>query len=113
MRGRQHGTIVNIVSIAGHQAFAGWGAYCASKFGLMGLSKTLAAEERTYGIRVIAICPGAVNTPLWDAETVRVDFDRSAMLPPETVAQSILHTILLPDQAVIEELVLMPRGGTL
>lgn len=111
MRSRQHGTIVNIVSIAGSQAFAGWGAYCASKFGLMGLSKTLAAEERTYGIRVIAICPGAVNTPLWDAETVRVDFDRSAMLPPETVARSILHTILLPDQAVIEELVLMPRGG--
>lgn len=113
MQSRQHGTIVNIVSIAGRQAFAGWGAYCTSKFGVMGLSKTLAAEERTHGIRVIAICPGAVNTPLWDAKTVRVDFDRSVMLPPETVARSILHTILLPDQAVIEELVLMPRGGAL
>lgn len=113
MRTRQQGTIVNVVSIAGRQTFAGWGAYCASKFGLMGLSKTLAAEERTHGIRVVAVCPGAVNTPLWDTETVQVDFDRSAMLLPETVAQSILHTVLLPDQAVVEELVLMPKGGAL
>ncbi len=113
MRSRQQGTIINIVSIAGRQAFAGWGAYCASKFGLMGLSKALAAEERTHGIRVIAMCPGAVNTSLWDNETVRVNFDRSAMLSPETVAKSILHTILLPEQAVVEGLVLMPRGGAL
>jgi len=113
MRIRQQGTIINVVSIAGRQTFAGWGAYCASKFGLMGLSKTLAAEERTHGIRVVAVCPGAVNTPLWDAETVQGDFDRSAMLSPEAVAQSILHTVLLPEQAVVEELVLMPRGGAL
>jgi len=113
MRIRRRGTIINVVSIAGRQTFAGWGAYCASKFGLMGLSKTLAAEERAYGIRVVAVCPGAVDTPLWDAETVQVDFDRSVMLSPETVAQSILHAVLLPEQAVMEELVLMPSGGVL
>jgi len=111
MRARRRGTIINVVSIAGRQAFAGWGAYCVSKFGLMGLSKTLASEERAYGIRVIAVCPGAVNTSLWDAERVQVDFDRSAMLSPEIVAQSILHAALLPEQAVVEEIVLMPSGG--
>lgn len=78
IRSRQHATIVNIVLIAGRQAFAGWGAYCASKFGLMGLSKTLAVEERTHGIRVMAVCPGTVNTPLWDAETVRADFNAAS-----------------------------------
>lgn len=112
MQARQRGTIINVVSIAGRQAFAGWGAYCASKFGLMGLSKTLAAEERTHGIRVTALCPGSVNTPLWDTETVHADFDRSAMLSPESVAQSILHVAFLPEQAVVDELVLMPGGGT-
>lgn len=112
MRSRQRGTIINVVSIAGRQTFAGWGAYCASKFGLMGLSKTLAAEERIHGIRVTALCPGSVNTPLWDTETVHADFDRSAMLSPETVAQSILHVAFLPEQAVVDELVLMPGGGT-
>jgi short-subunit dehydrogenase len=111
MRSRRRGTIINVVSIAGRQTFPGWGAYCASKFGLMGLSKTLAAEERTHGIRVTALCPGAVDTSLWDTETVHADFDRSAMLSPESVAQSILHAALLPSQAVVDELILMPSGG--
>jgi len=111
MRDRRRGTIINVVSIAGQQAFPGWGAYCVSKFGLMALSKTLAAEERGHGIRVIAICPGSVNTPLWDADTVDADFDRKAMLHPETVADSILFTALLPEEAVIEELTLMPSAG--
>lgn len=112
MRDRRQGTIVNVVSIAGQQVFPGWGVYCASKFGLMALSKALAAEERANGIRVSAICPGSVNTPLWDTETVQADFDRSAMLTPEIVAETILHTVLLPQQAVIEELILMPNAGT-
>lgn len=113
MRDRKQGTIINVVSIAGQQVFPGWGAYCVSKFGLMALSKTLAAEERANGIRVTAICPGAVNTPLWDTDTVQANFDRSVMLTPEIVAQSILQTVLLPAQAVIEELTLMPSAGTL
>lgn len=113
MRDRHKGTIINVSSIAGQQVFPGWGAYCVSKFGLMALSKTLAAEERANGIRVSAICPGAVHTPLWDTETMDLGFDRSAMLTPETVAHSILVTALLPEQAVIEELTIAPSAGTL
>ncbi|HEY9747089.1 MAG TPA: SDR family oxidoreductase [Allocoleopsis sp.] len=111
MRDRQQGTIINVISIAGQQVFPNWGAYCASKFGLMALSKALAAEERANGIRVSAICPGSVNTPIWDTDTVQADFDRSAMLTPEIVAQVILQTVLLPEQAVIEELTLMSNAG--
>ncbi|BAY09613.1 SDR family oxidoreductase [Calothrix sp. NIES-2098] len=113
MRDRGSGTIINIVSIAGKQAFANWGAYSVSKAGLIALSQTLAQEERAHGIRVTAICPGAVNTELWDTETVHANFDRSKMLTPEIVAQSILHTALLPPQAVIDELTLMPSAGVL
>ena len=113
MRDRGKGTIINVASVAGKEPFPNWGAYSVSKAGLIALSKTLAAEERTHGIRVTAICPGAVNTELWDTETVHLDFDRSAMLTPEIVAQSILHTALLPDQAVVEELILMPNAGVL
>jgi short-subunit dehydrogenase len=112
MRDRQHGTIVNVVSIAGQQVFPDWGAYSVSKFGLMALTKTLALEERQHGIRVSAICPGSVNTPLWDTETVHADFNRDAMLTADVVAQSILHIIRLPPGAVIEELTLMPHAGT-
>jgi short-subunit dehydrogenase len=111
MRSREQSTIINIASIAGYQAFPGWGAYNVSKAGLIALSKTLAAEERAHGIRVVTLCPGSVNTPLWDTETVQANFDRTRMLPPETVAQTILHAALLPPGAVIEELTVMPSAG--
>jgi NAD(P)-dependent dehydrogenase (short-subunit alcohol dehydrogenase family) len=112
MRSRHCGTIINVISVAGRQAFPDWGAYCASKFGLMGMTKALAQEERSYGIRVVALCPGAVNTPLWDSNTVNADFDRSQMLTPEDVADAIVHAALLPQNVVLDELVLMPNAGT-
>lgn len=113
MRYRKKGTIINVASVAGQQPFPSWGAYSVSKAGLIALSKTLATEERERGIRVTAICPGAVNTEFWDTETVHLKFERSKMLTPEIVAQSILDTALLPEEAVVEELTLMPSAGVL
>ncbi|HEY9665340.1 MAG TPA: SDR family oxidoreductase [Coleofasciculaceae cyanobacterium] len=113
MRSQRRGTIINVASVAGQQPFPTWGAYNVSKAGLIALSKTLAAEERSHGIRVVTICPGAVNTSLWDTDTVQVDLNRSAMLTPEIVAQSILHAAMMPEQAVIESVTLMPSDGTL
>ncbi|MFN6538501.1 MAG: SDR family oxidoreductase [Nostoc sp. EkiNYC01] len=113
MRDRGRGTIINIASIAAKQPFPSWGAYSVSKAGLIALSQTLAQEERAHGIRVTTISPGAVNTEIWDTETVNANLDRSKMLTPETIAQSILHTVLLPQQAVIDELTIMPSAGVL
>jgi short-subunit dehydrogenase len=113
MRDRQQGIIINVASIAAHNAFAGWGAYSVSKAALVSLSKILAAEERAHGIRVTIVTPGSVNTPIWDTDTVHADFDRTQMLTPDIVAQSIVHTALLPSQAVIDELILMPSAGAL
>jgi len=111
MRSAQRGTIINVVSIAGQQVFPQWGAYCVSKYGLLALSHTLAQEERPYGIRVCALCPGAVDTPIWD--TVPANFDRSGMLSAQTVAQTIRQMIDLPAEASIETLTLMPQAGVL
>ena len=113
MRQRRSGTIVNISSIASKQVFPNWGAYSVSKFGLMALTQAIAGEERANGIRVSAVCPGSVDTPLWDTATVQADFDRSTMLTAETVAQGILYTVLAPAGAVVEELIIMPSGGAL
>jgi short-subunit dehydrogenase len=113
MRQQHRGTILNVASIAGEQPFPDWGAYSVSKAGLIALSKTLAAEERPHGIRVVTLSPGAVNTPIWDTDSVKVDFNRSAMLTPEIVAQSILHAVMLPEQAVIDSVTLMPSAGAL
>ncbi|MBD2082792.1 SDR family oxidoreductase [Leptolyngbya sp. FACHB-17] len=112
MRSQKRGTIINIASIAAHQAFPDWGAYCVSKFGILALSKTLAAEERSHGIRVVTLSPGSVNTGIWDTETVNADFDRSAMLTPDIVADAILQAATMNDRAVVEEMILMPNAGT-
>ncbi len=112
MRQQQSGTIINVVSIAGQQVFPNWGAYSVSKFGLVALSKALAAEERINGIRVTAIYPGSVDTPLWDQQQVQADFDRSAMLTAEAVAESILYSANAPQTVTIEELTIMPSAGT-
>jgi NADP-dependent 3-hydroxy acid dehydrogenase YdfG len=111
LRHRKSGTIVNVSSIASKQVFPNWGAYSVSKFGLMALTQAIANEERVNGIRATAICPGSVNTPLWDTDTVQADFDRTTMLTPEMVAESILYAVLAPPGAVVEELIIMPSGG--
>jgi NADP-dependent 3-hydroxy acid dehydrogenase YdfG len=113
MRQRKAGVIVNVSSIAGKQVFPNWGIYSVSKFGLMALTQAIAGEERANGIRVTVVCPGSVNTPLWDTDTVQADFDRSAMLTPEMVAEGILYAVLAPAGAVVEELTIMPSGGAL
>ncbi|MCX5963248.1 MAG: SDR family oxidoreductase [Cyanobacteria bacterium] len=112
MRSQKRGTIINLSSVAAHQAFPNWGLYCVSKFGLLALTKTLAAEERSHGIRAISMSPGSVNTELWDTDSVQADFDRSAMLTPDVVAASILYAAQMPQGAAIEEMILLPTAGT-
>ena len=74
------GLVINISSHAARNAFPQWGAYCVSKAALASFTRCLAEEERSNGIRACTLTLGAVNTPLWDAETVQSDFDRRAML---------------------------------
>ena len=112
MRAKGGGLIINVSSIAGKQAFPNWGAYSASKFAIMGFSQTLAAEEKEHGIQVTSICPGAVNTPIWETETMdKAGFDRSQMLTPDAVGQTILNGVQLPNGAAIDEITVMPSGG--
>ncbi|MBR8826441.1 MAG: SDR family oxidoreductase [Gomphosphaeria aponina SAG 52.96 = DSM 107014] len=113
MRQRAAGTIINVASMAASMPIPQWGAYGVSKAGLVAFSKVLAAEERANGIRVMTISPGAVNTPIWDTDTVQADLNRAAMLKPETVAELILQIALLSAEAVVDELTIMPSAGIL
>ncbi|AFZ47891.1 short-chain dehydrogenase/reductase SDR [Cyanobacterium stanieri PCC 7202] len=113
MREQQQGTIINVASIAASSPFPEWGTYAVSKAALVTLSQSLAMEERSNGIRVTTISPGAVNTPIWDTDTVNADLNRSAMLTPEIVAETILHAALLPQSSVIENLTVTPSLGAL
>ncbi|MCI0403652.1 MAG: SDR family NAD(P)-dependent oxidoreductase [Acidobacteria bacterium] len=82
---QRSGYIINISSLAGKNFFAGAAAYCASKWGLMGLTKCMAEDLRGYGIRVTAICPGSVHTEF----SPHAGKDPKKMLQPEDVARAV------------------------
>jgi 3-oxoacyl-[acyl-carrier protein] reductase len=105
------GTIVAVVSLAAIRAIPGCAAYTASKAGVLGLVRALAAEVRGRGVRVAAVSPGAVDTPFWDA--IPSPPDRHRMLRPETVAEAALLVVAQPPEAFVEEIVLAPTPGVL
>jgi 3-oxoacyl-[acyl-carrier protein] reductase len=64
MRAREHGKVINIASICGLIGMRDYGVYCATKFGIIGLTRALAIELAPFGINVNAIAPGNTETPI-------------------------------------------------
>ena len=83
MLGRNQGVIINMSSQSGKVGNSHYAAYCASKFGIIGLTQSLAIEFASSGIRVNALCPGVVLTPLW--EEMIDDYARKRNLKVEQV----------------------------
>lgn len=107
----QGGLVINVSSHAAHNAFPQWGAYSVTKAALVRFTRCLAEEERCHGVRACTLTLGAVDSSLWDAETVQSDFDRRAMLSIDQAAQALLHLAEQPTNQVIEDLTLMPAIG--
>ena len=63
---RRSGRIINISSMAGKEGLPNLAHYCATKFGVIGLTQSLAKEVADRDVTVNAVCPGVVRTPLWD-----------------------------------------------
>jgi len=103
------GAIVNVASLAGRSGIANGAAYAASKHGVIGFSRSLMLEVRKQGIRVMAVCPGSVNTHFFDAETP-FDPDRGKILDPADVAQAVLDALELPERALVSELDIRPSN---
>lgn len=102
---RMHaGHIVNIASLAGKNTFAGGGIYCASKWGLLGLTGCMAEDLRAHGIRVSAICPGSVATEFG----LPGGRDRSKMLQPDDVAHAVAMVLTAAPQSFISEISMRP-----
>jgi len=108
---RPGGTIVNNLSIAAVQPFAGMSAYNASKFGALGFTHALREDLRKRGIRVLALLPGATDTEIWSQ--FWPDAPRAKMISAETVAQAVFHAVSVPANTAIEEIRIGPAAGVL
>ena len=78
MRTQQSGTIVNNSSIAGLKSGSARSAYTATKHAVLALTKSAALEEGGQGIRVNAVCPGTIETPMVDRMIAAGELDRTA-----------------------------------
>ncbi|HJY62655.1 MAG TPA: SDR family oxidoreductase [Ignavibacteria bacterium] len=108
---RKEGTIINISSLAGKQGFATGSIYCATKHAVMGLSRALMLEVRKYNIRVIAICPGTVDTDFFRKESnTTIYANRDTVVKPEDIAQTCLYAASLPINATASEIEVRPTN---
>lgn len=95
--------IVNVSSILGKTGMANFGAYSASKFGVIGLTQALADELKPRGIRIYAVCPGSTYTDL-HRNIVGEEMAKVAM-PPEKIAAKVI--------GLVTGEILLPSGGAI
>lgn len=100
----QSGHIINISSLAGKNPLKNGAAYAASKWGLNGLSYSVAEELRAYKIRVSVICPGSVETQLGP----HTGKDPKKMLQSDDVAHAVIMLVTQAPQSFISEVLIRP-----
>ena len=98
------GHIINISSLAGKNALPNGAAYAATKWGLNGLSYSVAEELRTHNIRVSVVCPGSVDTEL----SPHAGRDKTKTLQPEDIAHVVAMLVTQAPQSFVSEVLLRP-----
>lgn len=115
MKQQRRGQIINISSGAGRNGIKNMAAYCASKFGVIGFTESLAQEVRNDNIRVAALLPGSVATNFSRTakreakiETTTIEQQIGYALLPSEVAAVIVAMLAQPEQVWMSEVVLRP-----
>jgi 3-oxoacyl-[acyl-carrier protein] reductase len=98
------GHIINISSLAGKNALPNGAAYAASKWGLNGLTYSVAEELRQHNIRVAAVCPGSTDTEL----SPHAGKDPRKMLQPDDIAHAVAMLVTQAPQSFVSEILLRP-----
>lgn len=105
---QKEGIIVNIASIAGKNGVPSGAIYSATKHAVMGLSRSLLLEVRKHGIRVIAICPGSVDTEFFRESPS--ELTTTSMIKSEDIADTIFYAVTLPPNATVNEIEIRPAN---
>jgi NADP-dependent 3-hydroxy acid dehydrogenase YdfG len=103
----KEGTIVNICSVASIRPYPNGGAYCISKYAMLGFGKVLREEMKHFGIRVLNVLPGAVYTDSWIGSGLPED----RFIPVEDIAEIVWQNVHLSKRTVVEDIVIRPFEG--
>lgn len=109
MIAQRSGNIINVSSVQGLVGRAFDGPYCASKFAVIGLSQAVAEEVKSFGVKVQAIMPHAVDTPMWDQNGPVPK--PSYALPPQRIADVVMFMLTQPADTVLSGVMIAPLGA--
>ena len=110
MIARRRGRIINISSVAGVRGIPGQAAYCASKHGMNGFADALAQELIPHGIVVSSICPGGIDTPLWNKETNPYPGDIDKVIKPDEIVDMVEFLLNQPPGTMYKRIVVFPTN---
>lgn len=105
---QKSGRIINISSVAGTRGISGQASYCASKHGMIGFGDALSQELIPHGILLTTICPGAIDTPLWDPETNPYPGDLKQVIQPAELVELIEFLLRQPTRTLYKRIVMFP-----
>lgn len=104
------GRIINIGSVAGEHGIKNQSIYCASKFGLDGFAEALNQELLVNGISLSTICPGGINTTLWNAGNPYPGGDTSQLLSAYDIAKLVDYISVQPSNVILKKIVAFPSN---
>jgi len=117
MKEKKQGCIINIGDIGSHKNYPNHTVYCATKFAVQGITEGVRRELMDYNVKVVAINPGAVETPLFSQSTDKnlsrkndqwKDSLKLGVLQPEDVARCCLFAFQQPKRCLVREIQLAP-----
>jgi NADP-dependent 3-hydroxy acid dehydrogenase YdfG len=110
LRKAKESFVINLASLAGKNTFVNGSGYAATKWGLRAFSQCLMLEERQHGVRVLAVCPGSVDTDFATGRTGSPHSPKKEIIRPEDVAETIIMSIKMPQRTMVSEIDIRPTN---
>lgn len=108
MIARKSGHIINISSVSGIHGIPQQAIYGATKFAVNGFSDIIGYELREHGILVTAICPGGIDTPLWNDKHNPYPGNRDHLITAEEICEQVAFILSQPKSTLYKKLVMFP-----
>ena len=102
------GRIINISSVSGTHGIKNQAVYSSSKYGVIGFAESLAQELKEKGILISTICPGGINTPLWN-ESNPYPGNIEDLITTDDIFNTLNYIINLPDNVIVKTITMFPN----